>query len=80
MAIVIGFIPTAEGRAALQRAAQEAHQRRTKLVVVSTHDAGQQRDRAAVARLTAELEEARRRLDEAGLEHEGRTFDRGRLR
>lgn len=79
MAIVVGFIPTPEGHAALHRAAKEAQLRRTRLIVVSTRDSGQERDKAAVARFEDELRTLGGRLADVGVEHELRTFDRGRL-
>lgn len=79
MAIVVGFIPTPEGQAALVRAALEARVRRTELIVVSSHDPAQERDRAAVARFEEELDAASKRLAEDGLAYEVRRFDRGRL-
>lgn len=79
MAIVVGFIPTPEGQAALARAASEARLRRTTLIVVNSDDPAQKKDASAVARLEQELAAAVARLAEDGLDHEVRTFDRGRL-
>jgi nucleotide-binding universal stress UspA family protein len=79
MAIVVGFIPTAQGQAALARAALEASVRQTNLVVVSSQDPTQETDKAAVRRLEEELESAAARLKEDGLSYEVRTFDRGTL-
>jgi nucleotide-binding universal stress UspA family protein len=79
MPIVVGFIPTPQGQAALARAALEARVRKTNLVVVSSQDPTLERDKAAVRRLEAELESAAARLAEEGLSYEVRTFDRGRL-
>ena len=79
MAIVVGFIPTPEGQAALVQAELEARLRKTNLIVVSTHDRAQEKDAAAVARFESELEEAASRLEAAGLSYEVRRFDRGRL-
>jgi len=79
MAIVVGFIPTPEGHAALRRAAHEAQLRQTRLVVVNTQDPTQDKDKNAVRRLEEELETVVARLAEHGLTHEVRTLDRGRL-
>lgn len=82
MSVVVGFVPTPEGRAALVRAATEAHLRRTSLVVVASQGAGPEKDpkkKDAVARLEAELERIGARLKEQGLTHELRRLDRGRL-
>ena len=40
MPIVVGYVPTAEGRAALARAAEECRMRRTRLVVINSARAG----------------------------------------
>jgi hypothetical protein len=40
MAIVVGFVPTNEGRAALRRAAEEAKLRSTRLVVINSNRGG----------------------------------------
>ena len=79
MTIVVGFIPTPEGHAALHRAAAEARLRRTRLVVVNSRDQAQQGYPAAVASFEAALEQARQSLTDEGLEHEVRAMARGRL-
>lgn len=79
MAIVVGFIPTPEGQAALVRAAEEARVRRTSLVVVHSSDRAHEKDKAALGRLEEELANVESRLKEEGLEFEVRRFDRGRL-
>ncbi len=53
--------------------------RRTNLVVVSSHDPTKDTDKAAQRRLVTELESVAARLEEDGLTHEVRTFDRGRM-
>lgn len=79
MPIVVGFIPTPQGQAALKRAALEAHVRQTNLVVVSSHDPMEEAGKEARRRLADELEGVAARLQEDGLSHEVRTFDRGTL-
>lgn len=79
MAVVVGFIPTPEGVAALVRGAAEARLRRTSLVVVSSKDPAREQDSAAVASFEAELENVRTRLAEEGLEHDVRRVDTGRM-
>ena len=79
MPIVVGFIPTPEGQAALARAALEAGIRRTGLVLVSSQDPVAEKDKAALRNLQDELDAAAARLAEDGLGHEIRTFDRGTL-
>lgn len=68
MTIIVGYLPTPEGQAALSHAAQEAILRRQPLILVdiSHHDArhGEPLDAAA---LPAEVDEIRERLDTAQL-------------
>lgn len=62
MTIVVGFVPTKEGRAALARAVEEARGRSTKLVVINSsrgsRDLGDESSRSAeeeLQRITTEL-------------------------
>jgi len=79
MAIVVGFIPTPEGQAALVRGAEEARVRQTSLVVVSSKDPAREPDSAAVARFEAELEQVQERLSLEGLKYDVRRVDTGRM-
>ncbi|RPF28660.1 universal stress protein [Georgenia muralis] len=73
MTIVVGFLSTKEGEAALTSAVAETRRRDTRLVVVLSRrtDAG---DHAA---LEAEADAVRDRLDEADLAYEVRQLRRG---
>jgi nucleotide-binding universal stress UspA family protein len=77
MAVVVGYVPTAEGRAALQQAAQECRLRNTRLVVVNSSRGGNSLTGADAARSEEELEAVGAELDDAGLEHEVRQLVRG---
>ena len=77
MAIVVGYLPTREGRAALRRAAQEALLRRTRLIVVSSKRGGHHFDGGEAEQFEAALAAVRSDLDEAGVEHEERALVRG---
>ncbi|GMA89209.1 hypothetical protein GCM10025868_44590 [Angustibacter aerolatus] len=57
MSIVVGFVPTNEGRAALRRAAEEAQARSTRLVVINSNRGGKDLSREEAERYEAELEE-----------------------
>ena len=61
MTIVVGFVPTKEGRAALARAVEEASLRRSKLVVINSNRGGRDYDddtsQAAEAELGSSLDE-----------------------
>lgn len=75
MVIVVGYVPKPEGRAALDRAIEEANLRGGRLVVVnaSRGDAYVDAGYAGVQ----ELELVKSRLAEAGVEHEVRQLVRG---
>lgn len=77
MAIVVGFVPTPEGRAALKRGAQEAKLRGLRLEVVDSHRGGGSYDVEDAHRIEAELEKFRLELQSDGVEHNIRSFVRG---
>jgi nucleotide-binding universal stress UspA family protein len=77
MAIVVGYVPRAEGRAALRRAAEEARLRSTKLVVINSNRGGRDLDDEDAVRHEQELAEVRAQLDREGVEHEVRQLVRG---
>jgi nucleotide-binding universal stress UspA family protein len=75
--IVVGYVPKAEGRAALRRAGEEARLRGSRLVVVNSHRGGREFDREDAIQSEAQLEEVRSELNEAGIDHEVRQLVRG---
>lgn len=75
--IVVGYVPKAEGQAALRRAAEEALLRQSRLVVVNSHRGGREYDRDDAARGAQDLEDIRDQLTEAGVDHEIRQLVRG---
>lgn len=77
-AVVVGFVPTPEGRAALRRATAEARLRGLKLVVVNSRRGGREYDSAAAAADQDALDEVRLELQNAGIEHDVRQLVRGR--
>ena len=77
MSIVVGYVPTPEGRSALRRAAEEARVRGAKLLVVSSQHGGRTWDPAEAARFEDDLDRVRADLEAAGVEHEVRTLVRG---
>ena len=77
MAILVGYVPRAEGRAALRRGAEEARLRRTKLVVINSNRGGRDLDAKESAQHEQELAEVRAELDKEGIEHEVRQLVRG---
>jgi nucleotide-binding universal stress UspA family protein len=77
MAIVVGYVPTAEGRAALRQAAEECRLRRTRLVVINSHRPSGSPDPEQAARSEQDLAELRSELDAQGLDHEVRELVRG---
>ncbi len=77
MSIIVGYIPTREGRAALRAARAEALLRQDKLVVVNSHRGGRDFDAQEAQRFEEELGRVQHDLDEAGVEHEVRALVRG---
>jgi nucleotide-binding universal stress UspA family protein len=77
MTIVVGYVPRAEGRAALRRAAEEARLRSTKLVVINSNRGGAHLDDEDAVQHERELAEVRQGLDAEGIEHEVRQLVRG---
>lgn len=75
--VVVGYVSTAEGEAALERAVAEAQLRNASLVVVSSHRGGGGDDDDEELRAEARSESVRRRLEEAGVPHEVHTLVRG---
>lgn len=77
MSIIVGYIPTAEGRAALRRAAQESILRKAKLVVVNSNRGGRDLDSEDAIAYETELGSVQKQLDELGIEHQVRQLVRG---
>jgi nucleotide-binding universal stress UspA family protein len=77
MAVVVGYVPTDEGRAALHRAAQECKLRNTRLVVINSNRGGKDLDAADAATYEQELATVRADLDAVGVSNEVRQLVRG---
>ncbi|MFX0537368.1 universal stress protein [Ornithinimicrobium sp. Y1847] len=77
MSVIVGYIPTREGRAALKKASAEAQLRGVKLIVVNSQRGGRDFDADEAARFDEELTRVGRDLKSAGLEHEVRALVRG---
>ena len=77
MSIVVGYVPTKEGRAALRRAADEALLRKSKLIVINSQRGGRDFDGDEANRFESDLTRIQGELDEEGLEHEVRQLVRG---
>jgi nucleotide-binding universal stress UspA family protein len=75
--IVVGFVPTKEGRAALTRAVEEARMRRARLVVINSNRGGRDFDEDSTRAAEAELRRVHDELDGEGLELEVRQLVRG---
>ncbi len=77
MAVVVGYVATREGRAALRRAADECELRKTRLIVINSQRGGKDFDPEEAAKFEAELERVDRQLKAVGLEHEVRQLVKG---
>ena len=75
--IIVGYVDSAEGQAALDRAIVEAQQRSARLVVINSHKGGAAYDKTMAAAAEESLADVRARLDEAGVEYEVRQLVRG---
>lgn len=78
MAIIVGYVATAEGRAALRRAGEEAQLRGTRLIVINSNRGGRDMTSGDSVRHERDLEQVREQLDAAGIENEVRQLVRGR--
>ena len=78
MAVVVGYVPTKEGRAALRRASEESLLRRTKLIVINSSRGGKDYDGEEAQSFEAELVTVKGQLDEGGVEYEVRELVRGK--
>ena len=77
MSIVVGYVVTPEGRAALRRAADEAQVRSTKLIVVNSNKGGAALPAEEAMAYESELADIGARLSALGIEHEVRQLVRG---
>ena len=76
--IVVGYVPKAEGRAALRRAAEEARLRRARLIVINSSRGGKDFDDEDAIRSEHELDQVRKQLADAEVESEIRQLVRGK--
>lgn len=77
MSIVVGYIPTPEGHAALRAAAAEAELRELPLIIITSHEGGGSYDGEDEVRVSKDLEHVQTRLDTLGIQHETRSYVRG---
>lgn len=77
MDIVVGFIRTKEGWAALDRAVAEARMRNARLLVVHSTKGGHNEDVDEIVAYRKELEKVEERLAAEGLDYEVKEFARG---
>jgi nucleotide-binding universal stress UspA family protein len=75
--IVVGYVPKAEGDAALERAIEEAQLRSAKLVVVNSHRGGREYDGEDSVRDDEQMASVKARLEASGVEFDLRQLVRG---
>ncbi|HEX6247832.1 MAG TPA: universal stress protein [Nocardioidaceae bacterium] len=75
--IVVGYVPKPEGKAALQRAAEEAKLRDSRLVIVNSHRGGREFDSEDAIESEAQLQEVKNELQGHGVEFDIRQLVRG---
>lgn len=76
-AIVVGYVPKPEGRAALKRAAAEARLRNTKMIVVNSNKGGRDLDSVEAVAIEEAMAAIRADLEAAGIGFEMRQLVRG---
>lgn len=76
MTIVVGFVPTKEGQAAVERATEEARLRRTKLVIINSNRGGREFTTSSADNEEA-LERIRDTLRSEGVDVDVRQLVRG---
>jgi nucleotide-binding universal stress UspA family protein len=76
MSVVVGYVPNGEGESALRHGVAEARSRQTRLVVVNTSRGDATVDQRYVD--DEQLAELRRRLSDAGVQHDIVHATRGR--
>lgn len=77
MKIVVGFVRSAAGQAALDRAIEEAKLREARLIVVHSMEGGDKEGAEEVLTYRTELEAVERRLTDLEVSHEIHEFVRG---
>ncbi|WP_313022391.1 universal stress protein [Mobilicoccus sp.] len=77
MSVVVGYIPTREGTAALRQAADEARLRGCDLVLVDSSRTGRDPEAEAARHLADTLEAVRGELEESGVQLVERHLARG---
>jgi len=77
MKVVVGFIRSAAGEAALERAIEEAQLRQAELIVVHSMEGGDKEDAEQVLAYRVELENVERRLTDVGVAHTIHEYVRG---
>ena len=76
MTVVVGYVPTDAGRAALDRAIEEARLRETRLLVVNSSRGDAYADPGYLHQ--QDVQALRRRLAQAGIDHDIHQYVRGR--
>jgi nucleotide-binding universal stress UspA family protein len=77
MKIVVGFIDTPEGEAAIDRAIEEAKLRSASLIIVNSKLGGRHDKAEEYITMSKKLDDLTERLTEAGIEHEVHAYVRG---
>jgi nucleotide-binding universal stress UspA family protein len=75
--IVVGYVETPEGEAALDRAIAEAQQRGARVIVINSHKGGASLDKQVAAELDESIDNVHAKLHDSGVEHEVRQLVRG---
>lgn len=77
MRIAVGFLRSAEGQAAFDRAIEETRLRGGQLIVVHSMRGGERDELDTVRAYNEAFEDAEKRLESEGIDHEVKRFARG---
>jgi nucleotide-binding universal stress UspA family protein len=75
--IVVGYVPSPEGEAALDRAIAEAKLRGSELIIINSQRGGRTADYEELALTDEQVKDLRERMDLAGIKHDVRGLVRG---
>ena len=75
--VVVGYVATAEGEAALDRAIEEARLRGATVLVVNSHRGGHEFDAPAARAAEGEMDSVKAKLEASGVEFDMRQLVRG---
>lgn len=77
MSIVVGYVPTPEGQAALEAAKRESQLRGAKLIVIASNRGGSMADSERIIEADSDIEKIQNELAGSGLDYQTHAYVRG---